>query len=195
MKGFERDNLLFSLCGLNCGLCPMHLDGYCPSCGGGEGNQSCAIARCSLKRGSVAYCFQCPAYPCERYAGIDDYDSFITHFHRIRDMEKAADIGMDAYCAEQREKIRILRQLLNNYNDGRRKRFYCAAVNLLELPDLQQVMTELQQLAERTKENGQPAKEKAAYAAKLLQAAADEKQLSLKLRKKPKTKLSTDQKG
>ena len=25
MKGFERKNQLFSLCGLNCGLCPMFL--------------------------------------------------------------------------------------------------------------------------------------------------------------------------
>ena len=25
MKGFEREDQLFSLCGLNCGLCSMHL--------------------------------------------------------------------------------------------------------------------------------------------------------------------------
>ena len=49
MKGFKRNNQLLSLCGLNCGLCPMHIDGYCPGCGGGAGNQSCRIARCSLE--------------------------------------------------------------------------------------------------------------------------------------------------
>ncbi len=35
MMGFAREDQLFSLCGLNCGLCPMQLDGYCPGCGGG----------------------------------------------------------------------------------------------------------------------------------------------------------------
>ena len=30
MKNFTRDDLLFSLCGLNCGLCPMKLNKYCP---------------------------------------------------------------------------------------------------------------------------------------------------------------------
>lgn len=50
MKGFKRNNQLLSLCGLNCGLCPMHIDGYCPGCGGGAGNQSCRIARCSLEQ-------------------------------------------------------------------------------------------------------------------------------------------------
>jgi hypothetical protein len=37
MKDFKRLYPLFSLCGLNCGLCPMHLDNYCPGCGGGAG--------------------------------------------------------------------------------------------------------------------------------------------------------------
>ena len=33
MKGFERENQLFSLCGLNCGLCPMFLGNHCGGCG------------------------------------------------------------------------------------------------------------------------------------------------------------------
>lgn len=72
MKGFHRDNQLFSLCGLNCGLCPMHLNKYCPGCGGGEGNQSCKIAKCSLEHDGVEYCFRCREYPCEKCEHIDD---------------------------------------------------------------------------------------------------------------------------
>lgn len=34
MKGFTRTETRFSLCGLNCTLCSMHLGGYCPGCGG-----------------------------------------------------------------------------------------------------------------------------------------------------------------
>ena len=59
MKGFKRNNQLLSLCGLNCGLCPMHIDGYCPGCGGGAGNQSCRIARCSLEHDNLTYCYEC----------------------------------------------------------------------------------------------------------------------------------------
>lgn len=36
MKGFNRKNQFLSLCGLNCGLCPMFLNKNCPSCGGGK---------------------------------------------------------------------------------------------------------------------------------------------------------------
>lgn len=36
MKSFTRTETRFSLCGLHCGLCTMHLSGYCPGCGGGQ---------------------------------------------------------------------------------------------------------------------------------------------------------------
>ena len=95
MKDFNRTNLLFSLCGLNCALCTMRLDGYCPGCGGGAGNQSCAIAKCSLQHGKVEYCFLCSEYPCGKYKGIEEYDSFITHQRQLKDMKKAQEMGIE----------------------------------------------------------------------------------------------------
>lgn len=65
MKNFIREDQLFALCGLNCGLCSMHLGGPCPGCGGGEGNQPCKIAKCSLERERIEYCNQCESFPCE----------------------------------------------------------------------------------------------------------------------------------
>ena len=108
MKGFNRKNQLLSLCGLNCGLCPMFLNKNCPGCGGGEGNQSCRIARCSMEHRGVEYCCQCREYPCEKYEYIDDFDSFITHRNRRADLEKVRQFGAEAYNTEQMEKIKIL---------------------------------------------------------------------------------------
>lgn len=179
MKGFTRNNLLLSLCGLNCGLCTMHLGGYCPGCGGGEGNQSCKIARCSLEHGSPAYCSDCESYPCEKYQGIDEFDSFITHQRRGADLKRVGEIGEEAYCAEQREKIEILTFLLEGFNDGRRKSFFAAAVNLLELPELREAV---RQLAQET--DGLPVKEKSARAVSLLRQAAEARGVLLTLRKK-----------
>ena len=87
MKGFKRQNQLFSLCGLNCGLCPMFLNKNCPGCGGGEGNQTCKIARCSIEHDGVEYCFQCGEYPCEKYEHIDDFDSFSPFKYSKKDYE------------------------------------------------------------------------------------------------------------
>lgn len=176
VKGFTRKNQLFSLCGLNCGLCTMHLGGHCGGCG--NGNQSCKIARCSLEHGGVEYCCECPHYPCEKYETIDEYDSFITHRKRRADMERLRTIGVDRYNAGQKEKARLLDYLLSSCNDGRRKTLFCLAVNLLELSDVQDAVDQLIEADLST------VKERAVYAAALLQKAAGEKGISLKLNRK-----------
>lgn len=180
MKNFVRNNLLFSLCGLNCGLCPMNLDGYCPGCGGGEGNQSCKIAKCSLQQEKIEYCSQCRNFPCEKYEGIDEFDSFIVHRNRMKDFEKLVEVGTELYQTEQNEKIEILKFLLENYNDGRKKTFFCLAVNLLELSDLKMVLQQME-----SDEEVESLKEKAARVVSLFQAMAEQKKITLKLRRKP----------
>ena len=179
MKNFKRTNLLFSLCGLNCGLCPMNLNKYCPGCGGGEGNQSCSLARCSLQHGKVEYCFQCENYPCPKYDHIDEFDSFITHQHQKLDIQKFIEQGAETYSSVQQNKRILLNHLLNSYNDGRKKTLFCVAVNLLELEDLENVIAELDERASNLS-----LKEKAALASGLLQEAAEKKNIILKLRKK-----------
>ncbi len=185
MKNFIREYPLFALCGLNCGLCPMHyMDNPCPGCGGGEGNQSCAIARCSIEHGGIAFCSECPEFACARYDGLTDYDSFMSHQNMIRDLRRAGDMGLAAYRAELEEKTAILQQLLDGYNDGRRKTFFCTAVSLLELPDVRRAMEEVREAMEA--EQPQDVKERAAIAVRCFKRAADGREISLKLRKKPK---------
>ena len=49
-------------------------------------------------------------------------------------------------CSQNREldeKMSILSKLLSKYDDGRRKNFFCTAINLLELPDIKMVMMHL----------------------------------------------------
>lgn len=180
MKGFERKNQLFSLCGLNCGLCPMFLGKHCGGCG--NGNQSCIIAKCSLEHGKIEYCFECENYPCEKYSHIDEYDSFVTHKHQKLDLEKAQKIGIEQYNTEQQEKMKILSYFLSNYNDGRKKNFFCVAVNLLELSELLEAMKQLQLNSDKL--SLLPIKEQCSYVANVLQEIADKRNIQLKLTKK-----------
>lgn len=181
MKKFTRCYPLFSTCGLNCGLCSMHLDNYCPGCGGGDGNQPCAIARCSQQHGGIEYCYLCDEYPCEKYEGIDEFDSFITHRNQLKDFEKVKKIGMDDYQSDLAEKIKILKYLLENYNDGRRKSFFCISVNLLELKDVKFVM---EQIAIEIGSDNLTLKEKGTLAANTFQTMAAMRNIVLKLNKK-----------
>ncbi len=141
---FNRTDGLFSLCGLNCGLCPMQIRGECSGCfNGSTCYRTCPIAPCSVRHGGVDYCFQCSEYPCRRYDGIDRHDSLISHRNQKKDMKKAMEIGIEAYLAEQREKREILTRFLKDYDDGTREVFFCLAVNMLEVSDLQVILSHM----------------------------------------------------
>ncbi|MCE5343264.1 MAG: DUF3795 domain-containing protein [Eubacteriales bacterium] len=187
MISYPRGDQLLSLCGLNCGLCPMRVGRYCPGCGGGEGNQPCAVLRCAATHGNLEYCYQCGEYPCARYAGANAYDSFVTHKNQFTDFIKAQKIGLTAYHAEQTDKVEILARLLSGYNDGRRKSLYCLAVNLLDMNDLRTVMAQVAQMESETESGVMSEKQKATITADKLQAVAAERGVTLKIRSKPKT--------
>lgn len=178
MKNFERKDPLFSLCGLNCGLCTMKLGGHCPGCG--QGNKPCKAARCGMEH-HIEYCFQCLEYPCQLYDHADEYDSFITHLHQKADLKKAKEVGMEAYSAEQTEKVKLLETLLTEYDSGREKTLFCLAVNLLCIEDIKKVLDEGRRLALDV-----PIKEKAKYVSNKLREIASETGMELKLRKKAK---------
>lgn len=182
MKGFHRNHPQFSQCGLNCLLCPMHVGGYCPGCGGGEGNQSCAIARCALEKGIGEFCTQCGQFPCERYE--KEYDTFVPHSRMVQDLRRAEELGPEAYITRLQERRAILDWLLDGWNDGRRKSFYSLAVYLLEPEDLRRGAEEMKAAVSPDSS----VKEKAIIAVEILQRAAQKKGIVLKLKKKPKEK-------
>lgn len=184
MKGFHRDHPQFSQCGLDCLLCPMHLGQYCPGCGGGEGNQSCAIARCALEREVGELCTGCPRFPCEQYGQRMEHDSFLPHSRMIRSLEQVRDLGLEAYLTQLEERRSILDRLLAGWNDGRRKSFYCLAVYLLELDSLRRAFDEIQGAVPADS----PVKEKAITAVSILKKAAEADGIALKLDKRPKEK-------
>jgi uncharacterized phage infection (PIP) family protein YhgE len=98
----------------------------------------------------------------------------------LSDFERAKRDGIERYAEALNEKIGILESLIENYNDGKSKGFYCLAVNLLELDTLKDVM---QKVREEIGVSETPMKEKIGQIRSLLEAAAAEAGLELKLRK------------
>ena len=149
MKTNQREFPSFSLCGLNCGLCPRYqtkAKSKCPGCGGTdfqEKHPTCAVITCNKKHDTVEYCFKCSLYPCARYKEKSQVDSFISYQNVLVDFQKAELEGLEQYKYELEKKMAILEYLIENYNDGKRKSFYCLAINLLLLPDLQAIMDEI----------------------------------------------------
>jgi len=71
-------------------------------------------------------------------------DSFITYKNVNLDLLKAKDQGIEQYKKDLNEKVSILEFLLYNFNDGKRKNFYCIAVNLLSLEILRGIINEIE---------------------------------------------------
>ena len=185
MKEYKREFPLFSLCGLNCGLCPRyHTDGSsrCPGCGGpdfSEKHPSCAVINCNLKHEGVEFCYQCSAYPCEKYHKESPTDSFITYRKVREDMQKAAgDLGL--YKAELGRRMALLQFLLDHFNEGRKKNFYCIAVNLLRLEALERVFAVLGSLQS---EMPLKAEDRARTAKALLEKEASAEGIRIELRR------------
>jgi hypothetical protein len=183
MEYKTREYPQFSACGLNCGLCPRYYttgSSRCPGCAG-EGfsmvHPPCGVLSC-CQRKNLEYCVECDEYPCKRYDGADQTDSFITHRNQLRDLEKAKRIRIEAYKTELDEKIELLERLLRNFDDGRRKGFYCLAVNLLDIEDVKAVMAQVAGLEQ------EPIKAKATAIARTFEKMSEHRGVSLKLRKK-----------
>lgn len=186
MKEYQRDYPLFSLCGLNCGLCPRFQSqgaSRCPGCGGQNfhlKHPACAVITCNKKHENVEYCFQCTFYPCDRYKNPSDKDSFITYQKVLSDFEKACAAGLENYQNELNEKVKILEFLLHNYNDGKKMSYYCTAVNLLSFDDLMGIIKDIHNSISSMDITQ---KEKIIRITSALEEKAGSKGLELKLRK------------
>lgn len=98
------------------------------------------------------------------------------------DNERAKKDGLEPYQQNLSEKMTILERLLADHNDGRRKNFYCIAINLLPLAEIKSIMANI----ESETSDKMTAKERAKLAVAYFQTAADQQKMTLKLRKKPK---------
>jgi hypothetical protein len=142
MAGIKHPTI--GCCGIECGLCPRHYtDGNsrCPGCGG-EGFEKvhppCGYLTCCVKKHGLSVCGECDEYPCAKYEDREkiEKDSFVSHKRMFRNQEMIREHGLDAFLAEQAERITFLKTALERYNDGRNKNFFCIAAVLLSTDSL-----------------------------------------------------------
>lgn len=147
MKEIDRNDSYFSMCGLNCGVCPMQIHRDCGGCfTGSPCYEGCPIVHCEYRQDNMEYCFECDKFPCDKYDGFDSYDSLIPHINCIKDMKKAKEIGVDKYLSELKEKRQLLEYVIENYDGDNNDIFYCTAFNLMDLSDLKRVVKKVDKI-------------------------------------------------
>jgi hypothetical protein len=135
-------------CGLDCGLCPMYYNkgsSKCPGCCGPDfknKHPSCSIITCCVKNHNFETCAECNEFPCSKIDKWDKYDSFISHRVSLSNLRLIQEIGLEKFFAKQQKRIKILEILLENFNEGRSKTFFCLATALLTIEDLEKALEE-----------------------------------------------------
>jgi Protein of unknown function (DUF3795) len=131
-------------CGIDCGLCPRyHTDGpsACPGCGAAnfkDHHPSCGYVTCCVTKRGFETCADCPDFPCSRFdAERKGRDSFVTHRKVFDNIEDIRQNGLETFMNQQRQRMDILLNLLDNFNEGRSKSYFCQACALLPISDLE----------------------------------------------------------
>lgn len=181
-------------CGLDCGMCPNYYtegDSRCPGCGGpdfGSKHPSCGFLTCCAGRKGLEVCAECDEFPCKRfeplYKAREVYDSFVTYRNVKEKMEFIQKNGVKKFVSEQKKRMELLQTMLDGYNDGRSKSFYCIATTLLSLSALKNSIAEVKREIKSRKIKEDDIKTRAKLLKEILNVHAEKEGIELKLRKK-----------
>jgi hypothetical protein len=177
-------------CGLNCGLCPRyHTEGAsrCPGCCGPDFERkhpSCGFITCCVKQRGLETCALCPDWAgCERVTRVLDaakgQDSFISYRPVPANFAFIRENGIEEFVRREMAKQELLDYLINHYDEGRSKGFYCTSCQLIPLDKLKEALAE----AEAKMTADTDIKEKAKLVRAAINSLADALQIDLKLRK------------
>jgi hypothetical protein len=175
------------VCGLDCGLCPRYyIEGAsrCPGCAGPDfftKHPSCGFVTCCFKKKGLEICSQCAEFPCPKFEGAGTRDSFIIYRNVMNNLRFIEKNGIDSYYKIQRVRMDLLVRMLDAFNDGRSKSFYCISAALLSIIDLERALEKAETTARAR--NIEDRKERAMNLKQLLQEAGDREGVELILRK------------
>ncbi|MEW6103221.1 MAG: DUF3795 domain-containing protein [bacterium] len=124
MKNDEAKNFI-GCCGIYCGLCNKYQSeapSRCIGCKLGEQHSWCSIWNCCVKRHGFETCSECKEiFRCEIFLRrkVTEWIPAADNLRQIK------EVGLGNWLKEQKERERLVEELLQNYNEGRSMSFYC----------------------------------------------------------------------
>ena len=183
-------------CGLDCGLCPRYYtigSSRCPGCCGPDffnKHPSCSYITCCVKKKGLEVCAQCGEFPCSKFESClengGEYDSFLTHKKAKPNLDFIRTYGLERFIGQQRKRVELLEKMLNHFDDGRSKSFYCIATTLLPIADLETSLEKTEQRLKADKIDLDDSRIKSKVLKDFLNESAARNEVELRLRKKGK---------
>lgn len=139
-----------AVCGLDCGFCPRFYtigSSRCPGCAGigfFEKHPSCSFITCCVRNKRLEVCSDCSEFPCNKFKspevyeqsiGSSSYPSYKKVFPNLLFIQK---YGIKKFIEGQNKRIKILRVLISEFDDGRSRSYYCNAALLKDITILKE---------------------------------------------------------
>ena len=135
-------------CGLDCGLCPRYYTAgvsRCPGCAGPDffnKHPSCSFITCCVTKKNFEVCAECPEFPCSKFKSDEEYQqlkessSYPSCKKVMPNLNFIKEHGIKKFIEQQKKRIELLETMINNFDDGRSRSFFCKATALLDLKNL-----------------------------------------------------------
>ena len=175
------------ICGLSCRLCPSyHAQGE-SKCGGCKSANrmavGCPFITCAVKRKGIEFCWQCEESEtcqkwCDHRQAGRKYDSFVCYQKLEANIAFIRRDGVKAFERTQKAREKLLREMLQEFNDGRSKAYYSITATVMEIEELKSALSQAM-----SNSAGLGMKERSKVLHSLLDEIAERKHYVLKLRK------------
>jgi hypothetical protein len=125
------------VCGLDCGLCPRYYTvgpSRCPGCAGPDffnKHPSCSFITCCVKKKNLEVCAECSDFPCSKFKSDEEYrqmnepSSYPSCKKILPNLYFIKEHGIKKFIEQQNKRIKLLETMINRFNDGRSRSFFC----------------------------------------------------------------------
>jgi len=158
------------ICGLSCRLCPRY--------------HSESKSRCrGCKKKGIEFCWQCKENEiCEKWRKHREFSKRVDSFKCYQKLENNIAFiqknGVNEFEKVQKTREDLLKEMLQEFNEGRSKSYYCIAATVFEIEELEETLAKA-----KKNSTGLEIKERSRVLHSILNEIAERKNYYLKLRK------------
>lgn len=143
----------------------------------------CPFITCAIKQKGIEFCWQCAEQEnCQKWRERREWgkshDSFVCYQRLEDNIEFIKSKGITAFTKNQKAKEQLLTAMLDEFNEGRLKSFYCIAATVMDIRELTQAVAQA-----RNGSKGLDIKDKAKTLHSIISEIDAKRKYHLKLRK------------
>jgi hypothetical protein len=104
-------------------------------------DDGCSFITCAVKKRGIEFCWQCPDHKaCEKWDAHRELgrsrDSFVCYQRLEKNIAFIENQGISAFVADQMKREQMLSKMLDEFNEGRSKSYYCIAATVMDTQEI-----------------------------------------------------------